>query len=130
MWLFPDTELGRLMHRHLVERPVRWTADASRTDILYLIAVVVVCLSAGEMVAMFGSDFLAAYAWGLTLYLDGLAVSFVVATAARFRSFTRLFRIPNLRGRQATRPQRTRRSRRRAVPKPGNDDVGERRRAA
>ena len=59
MRLAPDSALGRMLNRHLVERPLEWLGELDRRQLLYAVILVAMCLGAGEAIAVIGSDFLA-----------------------------------------------------------------------
>lgn len=101
MRLAPDSALGRLLNRHLVERPLEWLANFDRRQLLY--------------------------AWDLAVYLDAVAVTYALAAVAKAKFAMRAVRLRGavLLGRLGRRPRRARRTSaaRKASPdSAGNDD--------
>lgn len=128
MRLFPDIELSRYLHRELVERPARWMSNATRMDILYLVAVLVVFYTMGEMVTVVGTDFLLAYSWDLAFYLDVTTAGLAVAAVARLTRVAHFVtrQLPVSVGRVYRRAGRAVRSQRHRKPvRSANDEDGQ-----
>ncbi len=127
MRFWPNCALSRALHKHLVERPVRWCAKIERRHIIQTAVLVFLLFSAGQMVSMLGSEFLFAYSFDLSLYIDSLVVtaalaaaSYLRATAQYLRSRSSVGRMPVLRPfRRAARERRARKPR---VEKPADND--------
>jgi hypothetical protein len=92
MRFFPDAPPARFLHTYLVAKPVRWSLDLDRRRLVYYLIVIGLCLTASEMVAILGTDFLLAYSWHLTLYLDGMAAAAALAVLARLKATARYLR--------------------------------------
>jgi hypothetical protein len=90
MRFFPDAPPARFLHTYLVAKPVRWSLDLDRRCLVYYLIVIGLCLTASEMVAILGTDFLLAYSWHLTLYLDGMGAAAALAVLARLKTATHL----------------------------------------
>jgi hypothetical protein len=126
MRFFPDAPPARFLHTYLVAKPVRWSLDLDRRCLVYYLIVIGLCLTASEMVAILGTDFLLAYSWHLTLYLDGMGAAAALAVLARLKTATHFLRTRAISSLRAVRPPRSARQRahhRRTVQKgAGNDD--------
>lgn len=117
---FPDLPVSRLLHRHLVERPVAALLDLERVQVLKLLLLVGLLLMAGDLVMLLGSsEMLLLYAADLALYVDALITVYTAATVARFRSVRTAILHP-LRLMKGNRRRRS--TSRAAARKPANDD--------
>jgi hypothetical protein len=127
MRFWPNCTFSRVLHKHLVERPVRWCAKVERHRIIQTAILLVLLFSAGEIVSMFGSEFLFAYSFDLSLYIDCLivtaalaAASYLKATARYLRARWSFGRLPAFRPfRRAAREPRARKPR---AEKPADND--------
>ena len=127
LWLFPDTELSRSLHRHLVEGPERWMANATRADVLYVAFLLILLVTAGEAVTLFGTEALFACSWDLAFYFDVMVPGLVIAAVARLRGVARIAiqRLAIGFARTQRRGGRAVRSRRHKMPsRSANDDDG------
>lgn len=127
MRLAPESALGRVLNRHLVERPLERLGEFDRRQLLYATILVVMCLGAGEAIAVLGPELLGVYAWDLAVYLDAVAVSYALAAVARARTVLRIVRLRSsvfLRPfrRPARRAKRTRTMASRSPSSASNDD--------
>ena len=127
MRLAPDSALGRMLNRHLVERPLEWLGELDRRQLLYAVSLVAMCLGAGEAIAVIGSDFLAVYAWDLAVYLDAVAVTYALAAVAKTKVAMRAVRLRGASllgrfGRRARRARRTGAARKVPPDSASNDD--------
>lgn len=132
MRLWPQTPLARLLHFHLVERPISWAAEIERHQILYFAAVGAMLLVSAEVIAVFGSLELAmVYAFDFSLYLDAALATYMAAVVSQLRT-ARTWLVRRTRGlahrvaRPADRPRaaRHRRSRPQARVASNDDDDG------
>lgn len=122
MRFFPDTAFARLLHVHLVERPM----VLERHHLLFLIITMAMLFAAGEIIAILGSaDIALGMAWDISLYFDAVAVAAVVAATRHVRLAAR-FAQARLDPRSAFLPHQRRRERRRRnrsiIAAKGNDD--------
>lgn len=115
LWLVPDSEAGRALHRQLVERPLEALSDFKRHRLIYFVLLAGMMLAGGEMIVLLGPEVIATYA----VYLDAVMVTYAlsaVAMAQRGGSWLRTvvmrsFRRVRPRGKRARRsPARQRRS--------------------
>lgn len=120
MKLFPELPLSRLLHHHLVEAPMRALGTMRRRHLIYVLVLVVMSLSAGELVLLLGSaDVVMLMAWDASLYVDALIAAWTMSALLRGKAVWRALvaRVPRL---KAARP-RTPRRRRKEERKPAND---------
>lgn len=128
--LWPESEIGRFLRPCVVEKPAAAFSKLERHHLIWAGIVLFVIVGAGELAALYWTDFLFAYSLDLSLYLDAVAVTAVLAVMSRARSVARF-----LTGRiSAGKPARAdRRSgaarpraahRRRVTKRAGNDDGG------
>jgi hypothetical protein len=132
----PDSPIGRALHLHLVEKPVRAASRIRRHHIIWigLLSIAVLLLmafAAGKVAAAFETtDFLFAYSFDLSLYLDAVLVASAIAATTRLRTMALLARarMRHWAGRARsgrTRLARTRaRHRHRTMHRPDNDEEG------
>lgn len=123
--LFPETPLGRLLHRQFVEEPLRLAAKMERKHIFVLL----ILLFCGQSLLVLGSvDLAMLVAWDMSLYLDAVLAAWTVAAMGRIRATSRVIRTGVSRAVRrclapARRAGRGRRSRRTAGERrPVNDD--------
>jgi hypothetical protein len=84
--LFPETPAARLLHRYLAEKPADLLARIERKHVIFAIVGVFVLLSAGEMLAILGSDVAVLIAWDMSLYLDAAIAVWTASALTRIRS--------------------------------------------
>lgn len=75
MLAFPKTATARWLHSVLVERPLEWLANLKRRDVILLFVMVVLFVTAGEFLAVFGAAELLALGVNLSLYVDAVLVT-------------------------------------------------------
>jgi hypothetical protein len=132
----PDSPLGRTLHLYLVEKPVEAASRIRLHHIIWfgLVSIAVLLLTmfvAGKIATAFETtDFLFAYSFDLSLYLDALLVASTIAMVTRVRTIMLLTRAKARQwagrgksGRTALpRPRAPRR--RPALRRPDNDEDG------
>lgn len=116
MKLFPDIPASRLLHRALVEAPLRKLAAMERRHWIYGAVLVAMLFAGTEMIMLLGStDFVILMAWDVSLYVDALIATWTLAAVARSKAAWRMI-LP------ARRPKpRARRRRRVEIGKAAND---------
>jgi hypothetical protein len=82
----PDIPFTRMLSMHLVERPLRWLSKHERHDYLYFIIITAMVIGGGEMILVLGPEFMMLYAADLALYLDVMAVSYLLAAVAKVKA--------------------------------------------
>jgi hypothetical protein len=124
MKLFPEVPASRLMHRALVEVPLRGLAAMSRRHMIYGVVLVAMLAAGVEMVVMLGStDLVMLMAWDVSLYVDAVIAAWTIATVARGKAAWQVL-AGRLAGRRGTpRPRAPRR--RREGSKTAANDAGE-----
>lgn len=131
----PNSLLGRALRIYLAEKPVRVASRIERHHVIWIgvIGIAVLLLTAcaaAKIATVFETDFLIAYSFDLSLYLDAILVASAIATASRFRTMTLLTRskIQRWRGDVGSGLKRLGRrrvrARRRAFQRHGNDEEG------
>jgi hypothetical protein len=91
--LAPQSPAGRLLNRHLVERPLSVLGRMQRHHVIALLIIIGLLAGSGEMiVAMGGMDVAMIYAIDLSIYIDGLLATLALASLARTRSGFALMR--------------------------------------
>jgi hypothetical protein len=122
MLLAPDTQMGRMRHGELAERPVKWLAQLTRQKLIYLGVITALVLGGWEIALMIGPELLAVYGVDLAIYIDVVVVGYALAKVREARAGLQhlRLRLSQLRPgrRKAPRSQRTRRRTR----APANDD--------
>ena len=104
----PDTDGVRALRRTLVERPVELALALERKTFVAGLIMAVLLLGGGELLILFGPEFLAWYATNLAMYADAMAVSALLAFRARLHhvavqiraAFTSVWRVMTMRGRR------------------------------
>lgn len=81
MLAFPDTPTARWLHEVLVQRPLEWVSKLKRRDVIFLFVMIVLMLSAGEFIAIFGAAELFAIGANLSLFIDAVVVTTAVTIA-------------------------------------------------
>nr|WP_166174831.1 hypothetical protein [Altererythrobacter segetis] len=125
MKLAPDSALGRWLSATLVERPLAKVAAMDRRQVIFLMILVGICLSAETVIAFGSFDLLSLYAWDLTVYLDTMVFVYALAAVARGRAAMRWLALRGsllLRGRARLRMRRTRAAPHRPEDSADNDD--------
>ncbi len=79
---FPETTTAQWLNKVLVEQPLEWLSKFKRRDIILLFVTVVLFLTAGEFIAVFGAAELLALAANLSLYVDAVLVTTAATIAA------------------------------------------------
>ncbi|HEV7660447.1 MAG TPA: hypothetical protein VGO55_11435 [Allosphingosinicella sp.] len=122
--LFSEVPASRLLHRTLVEAPLRGLAVMSRRHLIYGAVVVAMLFAGTELIMMLGStDLVMLMAWDVSLYVDAVIATWTIATVARGRTAWQML-AACLAGRRGTpRPRAPRR--RRAGSKTAANDAGE-----
>ena len=113
----PDTDWVRALRRMLVERPVALALTLDRKTLVAGLIMALLLLGGGELLILFGPEFLAWYATNLAIYADALAISALLAVRTRLRhvavqirsSLASVWRVVTLRGcrPRAIRPPKT-----------------------
>lgn len=85
----PDTPFYRALRVCLVERPAKRLAAMERHDVMLLIILPAIFLTGGELLLLFGPEFLALYAANLAFYLDAMIMSALLATTTALRTVAR-----------------------------------------
>jgi hypothetical protein len=81
--LFRETPLGRLLHRQLVETPLRLAHQMERKHIF----IVLILLFCGQSLLVLGSMELAVIvAWDMSLYLDAVLAAWTLAAMGRIKA--------------------------------------------
>ena len=75
--LCPDTPLGRLLNRSLIEAPAAWLDSPSPRKIIVAVAVVIFVLAAPEMALLVGAD--------LTLFVEATVAASLAVGQLRWR---------------------------------------------
>ena len=128
MRLCPELPIARTLHRHLAEVPAIWIEKADRRHLIYLLIAVGIFLFASELLATVGSmDIVLGIGWDLSLYLDILVATSIVAASVRMQETLQALRVSRswtkLRTMSSFRlGRRERTSRPRKLFKPANND--------
>ena len=132
----PNSPLGRALRLYLAEKPVKAASRIERHHFIWITligigALLLMALAAGKIALAFETDFLIAYSFDLSLYLDAVLVASAIAAASRLRTMMALTqsKIRQWRGAVALGVQRLPRRRDRARRRHGtarhaNDDDG------
>ncbi len=126
IWLAPESPAAKLLHRQLVEAPIEAMAKLERYHLIMFVIMLGFMIGGGEVMALVGPEFIAAYALDLSIYLDLVIVSYAISAARQARSsfaflrgsFSRLFSRPEAR-------RRRRQIRKQGRSGPANDDEGD-----
>ena len=123
MRLAPQSLLARLLHRQLVELPLRWLAGLERHQLIFVLIMTAFAAGGVEAIAVLGPEMVAGYAIDLAIYLDALAVTYALAALAQLRAAARAvrWRLKRLAMKVARRRRRAQR-RVRSRPQAANDD--------
>jgi hypothetical protein len=124
MRLAPQSPLGEWLLQHLVREPLAKVSSLERHQLIYCGIVLVMLLAASETLAIYGTfEWAIISAFDLAIYLDGVAVTVVLASTARVRTMVRMLRTrlfgrrPRIRSRRPRCP-----SKHRIGTKTANDD--------
>lgn len=122
-WM-PDLPLARLLHRHMVEKPVVFLLSLSRVQVIKLALIAGLLLTMGDLVLMLGSaDVLFVYAGELALYVDVVAMAILAASVTRVRTGVHWLALRFRPAKRSSRVNRRRRTRRKPTSvAPANDD--------
>jgi len=82
----PDIPLKRMMNEQLVERPIFWLSKQQRHDFIYLIIICALLFGGGELLLMFGPEFMIGYAADLALYLDIVGASYLTIAVTNLKA--------------------------------------------
>ena len=85
MWLAPETDAGKLLHRQLVERPLNALARFERHHLWYIVIFAGFAVGGGEMALLLGSEYIAVFAMDLAIYFDAVLVTYAASTLATMR---------------------------------------------
>ena len=124
MRLAPHSPAARLLHRHLVELPLRELSGLERHQLVFVLIMAGFAMTGGEMIAILGPELVGAYALDLAIYLDALAIAYAFAAVARLRAAARAVRwqIKRLVMRRARRRKRAQRRARRGLLAANDDE--------
>ena len=75
MLVIPDSPLGRVLHRQLVERPLERLAQLERHHLIYAVIIGSMMIAGGEAVAIAGPELVAMWALDVSIYLDAVLVT-------------------------------------------------------
>jgi hypothetical protein len=93
----PDVPLLRALRASMVEAPARRLSELERHHIIFLIALSVMMLAGGDLLVVFGPEFVALFAANLAFYIDAVAITALLSAAPVARRTTRIMRV-QLRG--------------------------------
>jgi len=124
MRLAPQSPAARVLQRQLVELPLRWLAGLERHQLIFVLIMAGFAAGGVEMIALLGPELVTAYAVDLAIYLDALAVTYLVVTVARLRAAARAVRwhLKRLGVSRGIRRRRRAQRRGRNRPPAANDD--------
>jgi hypothetical protein len=112
MTLFPEVPAARLLHRALVEAPLRALAAMSRRHLIYGAVLVAMLFAGAELIVMLGStDLVMLMAWDVSLYVDAAIAAWTIATVARGKAAWQMLAARLIGRRGAPRPRAPRRRR-------------------
>jgi len=121
--LIPDSQLGRMLHRQLVERPLEALSDIRRHHVIFFVIIAGFAVAGGEAMALLGPEIVAAYALDLAIYLDAVLVTYALSAVAMAKSGGGWLKNALMRSVRRMRPRSRRAPRRPAGPrKSANDD--------
>ena len=93
MRLAPDSWLGGMLVRQLVERPLRLAADLERHHLIYVVILAGFMIGGGEVFAVLGPELVAAYALNSAIYFDAVLVAYTLAAVSLARESVRYARL-------------------------------------
>ena len=80
--VIPDSQLGRMLHRQLVERPLQKLADIKRHHLIFFAIMAGFTIAGGEAMAILGPEVVSAFALDLAIYLDAVIVTYALSAVA------------------------------------------------
>lgn len=89
----PDVPAMRSLRKVLVEVPSQRLASVERHQLLFAIILVALTLGGGELMILFGPEFLFAYSLNLALYFDAVAAASCLAAVSAVRQSARYIRM-------------------------------------
>lgn len=129
MLAFPKTATALWLHETLVERPLAWFAKLKRRDVIFLFVMIVLMITAGEFVAIFGPGELLALGANLSLFIDAVVVTTAVTIATAIATAWRDARAQlsqlwgGILGQRRLRAARRHKTRKSRAPKSLDDDA-------
>jgi hypothetical protein len=127
MKLFPRMPASLLLHRALVEAPLRGLAAMSRRHLIYGAVLVAMLFAGTELIMLAGStDLVMLMAWDVSLYVDAVIATWAIATAARGKAAWQALaaRVTGRRGMPRPRAPRRRREGTRTAANDAGEDGG------
>ncbi len=85
MLVVPDSPVGRLLHRQLVERPLAQLGRLERHHLIFATIIGAAMLAGGEVVAVLGPELAVMWALDLAIYLDAVMVTYALSALAGVR---------------------------------------------
>ena len=82
MWLVPNSDIGRALHRQLVERPLETISGLRRHDLLFFVIMAGLMVAGGEAIAVLGPEVVSAYALDLAIYVDAVLLTYALSAVA------------------------------------------------
>ena len=86
MLLMPDSDMGRTLHRQLVERPLARISAFERHQLIYALLMGSIMLGGGELIFLFGPELVGMWAINLSIYFDAVIVTYALSALAGARS--------------------------------------------
>jgi len=123
--VIPDSQLGRMLHRQLVDRPLEALANIKRHHLIFFVIMTGFAVAGGEAFAIVGPEVASAFALDLAIYLDAVMVTYALSAAAMAKRGSGWLKYAVIRSVRRMRPRR-KRTTRTAVKsrKSANDDDG------
>jgi hypothetical protein len=122
MKAFPETGTAQWLHKVLVEQPLEWLSNLKRRDIIFLLVMIALCLTAGEFVAVFGMSELFVLGANLSLYVDAVLVTTAATITATIATAWRSARAKLFTWRRPQRPRARSNARKTRPPKALGDE--------
>lgn len=94
MWLAPQSPAGRALNEQLVERPLGALSRVKRHHLIYFVIMAGFMMGGGEVLALAGPEFVAAFAIDLAIYLDAVIVTYTLSALATARKSGRMLALP------------------------------------
>src|SRR5690606_38556381 len=85
MWLAPQSPAGRTLNEQLVERPLGALSRMKRHHLIYFVIMAGFMMGGGEVLALAGPEFVAAFAIDLAIYFDAVIVTYTLSALATAR---------------------------------------------
>ncbi len=122
--LLPGIPASKSLHHAFVEAPLEMLATWNRKHLIYGVVLVFVAFSGQSLIMMGASDLVMVIAWDISLYVDAVIASWMVAATARSKAAWRYLKAQMSR---MFRPARRRAPRRQKITirRPANDADGE-----